>query len=254
MPTQHAAAPVRQIDRPEAKRLMARMLKNTFPGFKFSLRQNHRGLVVDYENGPALSSVERICEIFQGEEWDGMEDLSRPVDTEFCGEMVHFQVSSVSVNRHFTPDTLQQILARIQNDLPDLLPTLPTIHVGEKYAWFSNDLDHYRYKEVGRLVQMVDEREMDTLGFTIRGGRYWIESAHTRLTEFFLASATYALEQMKEAEPERMRHLIGESYGRPGRYDYIFGRIYDLWLKEEAQEVEPEPRGQVLQFRPRDQK
>lgn len=76
-----AAAPagpkIRNISTAETAKIVRRVLKNKFPGVKFTVRSSKSGgtISVFWEDGPAFEHVRAICDGYRGYRFDGQIDM-----------------------------------------------------------------------------------------------------------------------------------------------------------------------------------
>ena len=102
----------RYLNTKEVAVLVRKVLKEAFPGIKFSVRQDRyaggSSVNVSWTDGPLMGEVDRHVRLFQGSKFDGMTDSRDYHDTVFEGELVHFGVDYVSTSRTISDELHQK--------------------------------------------------------------------------------------------------------------------------------------------------
>ena len=96
----------RRITETEVAKIIRNVLKDKFPGTKFSVKTHKysggSSIDVDYTDGPALTNVKEYIANFEGATFDGMQDLKEYHGSTFNGELVTFANDFLFVNRHYS--------------------------------------------------------------------------------------------------------------------------------------------------------
>lgn len=97
----------------ETAKLLRKALTAKFPKIKFSVRsKTYSGgasINVGWTNGPTSSQVKKICDLYEGADFDGMQDLKTYKSSILVGvdgnmEKVHFGADFIFESRHYTPE------------------------------------------------------------------------------------------------------------------------------------------------------
>lgn len=90
----------------ETAKLIRKALKETFPGFKFSVRSERYsgGASIDvwWTDGPTVPQVDRVAGAFEGSYFDGMIDYKGSRYHKLDGELVHFGADFIHCSREHT--------------------------------------------------------------------------------------------------------------------------------------------------------
>jgi hypothetical protein len=104
------------ISTAETAKIIRKVLKENFPGIKFSVRSRSYagGSSIDIEwlDGPAAPAVESVTKQFQGASFDSSIDLKSYHDTEWNGEKVHFCADYVSSHRKMSRAFIEAIISQ----------------------------------------------------------------------------------------------------------------------------------------------
>jgi hypothetical protein len=95
----------------ETAKLLRLALKGKFPTTKFSVKSSTysggASITVRYTDGPAPVDVEKLCKLYEGAQFDGMQDLKTYQNTILTDEngnmeLVHFGADFIFVERDYT--------------------------------------------------------------------------------------------------------------------------------------------------------
>jgi len=98
----------RYISCADTAKLIRPVLKENFPGIKFSVRsKTYSGgasIDISWTDGPTTKQVDEVAGRFAGATFDGMIDLKSYHDSELGGERVHFGADFIFTNRHYSEE------------------------------------------------------------------------------------------------------------------------------------------------------
>ena len=125
----------RYIRTKEVAGFVRKVLKEAFPGIKFSVRSDlyagGSSINVSWTDGPLMSEVDRHVRLFEGTKFDGMTDSRDSHNTVYEGELVHFGVDYVSTSRKITDELRQKGVAHftemLKNDANQYFQTFTGI-------------------------------------------------------------------------------------------------------------------------------
>ena len=113
----------------ETNKLIRKVLKESFPGVKFSVRgRNYAGggsTNIGWTDGPNQKQVEALISAFEGSYFDGMIDYKGSRYATLDGQEVHFMADFIFCNRIDSPELEKRIANRIIQkyrlyELPDM--------------------------------------------------------------------------------------------------------------------------------------
>jgi hypothetical protein len=97
---------IRNIEETEVAKMIRKLLKDKFPGTKFSVKTHKysggSSIDVSYTDGPALSNVENFISHFKGATFNGMEDIKEYHKSDLDGETVRFANDFLFIERHYS--------------------------------------------------------------------------------------------------------------------------------------------------------
>lgn len=103
---------IRTIEETQVAKLIRKVLKDKFPGAKFSVKTHKysggSSIDVSYTDGPALTNVEHFIADFHGASFDGMIDLKEYHVSELEGEKVSFANDFLFIERHYSEQVYQE--------------------------------------------------------------------------------------------------------------------------------------------------
>lgn len=101
----------------ETSKLARLILKETFPGIKFSVRSDTysmgASMRVGWTDGPTEKQVKHAVEPLEGAYFDGMIDYKGYISAELDGESVHFGADFIFCDRMYSEQTTQAIINRL---------------------------------------------------------------------------------------------------------------------------------------------
>ena len=99
----------------ETAKLVRAVLKESFPGVKFSVRSSvysgGASINVNYVDGPTYDQVKRVVGMFEGSYFDGMTDYKGLNYSSIDGQEVRFGADFIFVNRKFSVDLFTNLVA-----------------------------------------------------------------------------------------------------------------------------------------------
>ncbi len=101
------------ISQVETNKLIRKVLRESFPGVKFSVRTRGGSTNINWTNGPNTNQVERLVSAFEGSYFDGMIDYKGSRYAMLDGKEVHFMADFIFTNRHYTDDLERMMAARL---------------------------------------------------------------------------------------------------------------------------------------------
>jgi len=145
----------------DTAKLVRKALKRTFKGTKFRVRSERyaggSSVSVSWTDGPTVAQVDEVAKLFQGANFDSMQDLMQYHTTLLSNadgsvEEVRFGADFVSTYREMSPKVGSVIVANMSAELGEE-PTgydvrLDVRKVNDRPTWVSSD----RGEEVGTLV------------------------------------------------------------------------------------------------------
>src|SRR5262245_30956879 len=174
------SAPTRQRERTmqttylsaaETAKLIRKALKSNFPGVKFSVRSDTyaggASIRVRHTDGPTKAEVEAVVGMYQGSDFDGMQDLKTSREAVLlAGEggalrSVRFGADFVFVDRDYTPATYLAAAERQAKRFGFTVPTEADLYIYEAHATgLRNDppLAHFTHRTRGQEIRAELER------------------------------------------------------------------------------------------------
>ena len=101
------------ISQVETNKLIRKVLRESFPGVKFSVRTRGGFTNINWTNGPNTNQVERLVSAFEGSYFDGMIDYKGSRYAMLDGKEVHFMADFIFTNRHYSDDLERMMAARL---------------------------------------------------------------------------------------------------------------------------------------------
>lgn len=101
------------ISQVETNKLIRKVLRESFPGVKFSVRTRGGSANINWTNGPNTNQVERLVSAFEGSYFDGMIDYKGSRYAMLDGKEVHFMADFIFTNRHYSNDLERMMAARL---------------------------------------------------------------------------------------------------------------------------------------------
>ena len=120
----------------EVAKMVRKVLKEAFPGMKFSVRSDHSSIRIRWVDGPTTAAVESLVNRFSGSSFDGMIDLKTSNKILLDGEPVDFLSDFVFCERDVSDDVKKK--------------------VEEKFGWSFKDCDYSEYEMMMREVNKTD--------------------------------------------------------------------------------------------------
>ena len=103
----------------ETNKLMRKVLKESFPGVKFSVRgKSYAGggsTNIGWTDGPNAKQVEGLISVFEGSYFDGMIDYKGSRYGTLDGQDVHFMTDFIFCNRDESIEFELRVISRIAN-------------------------------------------------------------------------------------------------------------------------------------------
>lgn len=103
----------------DTAKLVRAVLKETFPGVKFSVRSSvysgGASINVSYVDGPSYDQVKAVIGVFEGSYFDGMTDYKGINYSSLDGQEVRFGADFIFVNRKFTAPVLTDAVCQVLN-------------------------------------------------------------------------------------------------------------------------------------------
>lgn len=107
------------ISQTETNKLIRKVLKESFPGVKFSVRgKSYAGggsTNIGWTDGPNAKQVESLISVFEGSYFDGMIDYKGSRYGTLDGQDVHFMADFIFCNRDESIELELRIISRIAN-------------------------------------------------------------------------------------------------------------------------------------------
>ena len=101
------------ISQADTNKLIRKVLRESFPGVKFSVRTRGGSTNIGWTNGPNAKQVERLISAFEGSYFDGMIDYKGSRYATLDGREVHFMADFIFTNRHYSDDLERMMAARL---------------------------------------------------------------------------------------------------------------------------------------------
>ena len=103
------------ISQTETNKLIRKVLKESFPGVKFSVRTRGGSTNINWTNGPNAKQVESLISVFEGSYFDGMIDYKGSRYAWLDGREVSFMADFIFLHRDQSIDLELRIIGRIAN-------------------------------------------------------------------------------------------------------------------------------------------
>ncbi|MEO0949465.1 MAG: LPD29 domain-containing protein, partial [Cyanobacteria bacterium J06641_5] len=136
---------IEQISTKDTAKIIRQVLKENFPGIKFSVRCSQAsmcsGISIRYEDGPAWKAVEALVERFRGNTFDGMQDMKMPCEPDtWEGKKVRWGCTfAPSVERRVSIQLASRIETYIrQYWVAATLATFKLVIDEERGSWYVN--------------------------------------------------------------------------------------------------------------------
>ena len=104
------------ISQTEGNKMIRKVLKESFPGVKFSVRTSGGSTNITWTDGPNADQVETLTSVFEGSYFDGMIDYQGSRYAWLDGREVHFMVSFIFTHREASVELETKIISRIANE------------------------------------------------------------------------------------------------------------------------------------------
>jgi len=102
------------IDVADTAKLIRKVLRESFPGVKFSVRIDRyaggSSTRVTWTDGPTAKVVEDLLSVFEAAGFDGMQDLKFYKDSTLDGERVNFGGGYLFTTRHYSDELVQRAI------------------------------------------------------------------------------------------------------------------------------------------------
>lgn len=103
----------------ETAKKIRKVLKENFPGTKFSVRTHHSSVYVTWTNGPTKKEVQEIVDRFSSASFDGMQDLET-VHGYIWEGVRYIGAKYIFLNRIFSEDYEEELFNYMREQLPHL--------------------------------------------------------------------------------------------------------------------------------------
>lgn len=150
--------PTKYISAPDTAKIIRRILKESFPGIKFSVRSKvysgGASINVNWTDGPTREQVGMLVGKFEGATFDGMTDYKDYVYREINGEEVHFCADFIFKNRSYSNAAYDGALRSVCTRGRIPLITMDDIEKSGMSEWFrpvpnlGDDLQRLTLKEL----------------------------------------------------------------------------------------------------------
>lgn len=104
------------ISQTETNRLIRKVLKESFPGVKFSVRTRGGSTNINWTDGPNQKQVESLISVFEGSYFDGMIDYKGSRYAWLDGHEVSFMADFIFCHRGWSESLERRVAARIINE------------------------------------------------------------------------------------------------------------------------------------------
>ena len=101
------------ISQTETNKLIRKVLRESFPGVKFSVRTRGGSTNINWTDGPNANQVERLVSAFEGSYFDGMIDYQGSRFAMLDGREVRFMADFIFTNRHYSDDVERMMAQRL---------------------------------------------------------------------------------------------------------------------------------------------
>ena len=101
------------ISQTDTNKLIRKVLMESFPGVKFSVRTRGGSTNIGWTNGPNENQVERLINAFEGSYFDGMIDYKGSRYAMLDGQEVHFLADFIFTKRHYSENLEHMMAARL---------------------------------------------------------------------------------------------------------------------------------------------
>lgn len=101
------------ISQTETNKLIRRVLRESFPSVKFSVRTRGGSTNIDWTNGPNSNQVEHLISVFEGSYFDGMIDYKGSRFAWLDGNEAHFMADFIFCHRGWSERLERRIASRI---------------------------------------------------------------------------------------------------------------------------------------------
>lgn len=111
---------MKYIDTADQAKLLRKVLKESFPGVKFSVRISRysggSSIRVNWKDGPTQAQVEAVGAVFEGSYFDGMIDYKGSKYAMLDGEKVSFLGDFVFFNREISDEVMAKAAAKVMDE------------------------------------------------------------------------------------------------------------------------------------------
>lgn len=118
--------PTKYVSVADTAKLIRKVLKEQFPGQKFSVRSNSysggASIRVNWVDGPSRKAVEAAVSYYKGATFDGMIDLKEYVSREEDGQRVHYGSDYIFCDRDASSEALAAAQALAERAIPGFDP------------------------------------------------------------------------------------------------------------------------------------
>ena len=101
------------ISQTETNKLIRKVLRESFPGIRFSVRARGGSTNIDWTDGPNANQVERLVSTFEGSYFDGMIDYKGSRYAVLDGKEVHFMADFIFTHRDCSPELERKMAMRL---------------------------------------------------------------------------------------------------------------------------------------------
>lgn len=199
------------ISTAETAKIIRKVLKENFPGIKFSVRSSTyaggSSIRIEWLDGPTATAVESVTKQFQGSSFDSMYDIKNYHNTEWNGEEVHFCADYVNTQRNLSRQFVETVVAQFCKRW-GLAPSEIDIYGDEKSAGATfKRYDYSKEHWLSDLLRGTDAKDMhNAYDFEDRKRAEW-EKAYAeqqaREAELQAREARERAEAEAKAEQER---------------------------------------------------
>jgi hypothetical protein len=153
----------------DTAKILRQLLKQTFPGIKFSVRSHEyaggASINIDWVDGPTQDEVRKISDKFKGAKFDGMIDLKSLKEHNWNGESVHFGADYIFCNRSYSDEFLRELLPVLEKSIDRVEQQRP-LHI-KPTEMNLEDLRNGKYNDT--YLNFVCTEHLDKNGFKITG-------------------------------------------------------------------------------------
>jgi len=150
----------RYINVVETAKMIRTVLKESFPGVKFSVKSSSysmgASININYVDGPTNAQVKAVISVFEGSYFDGMTDYKGLNYSSIDGEEVRFGADFIFVNRKFSVGLFTDLVASACKYYGYAIPEInDNVYSG---AYISNNIG---YEENRRIMEKVSAYSAD---------------------------------------------------------------------------------------------